>query len=115
MSGISWGKKSSFAVAVENLIEALGPDSRILATQDFRHTSQEEGESVAAFIRRLEQMFQVAYGKDHLKLETRDAFLYGQLQEELCHGLMKSLNVSGALEYKQLCMATKMRRDTRLN
>ena len=36
--------------------------SKVLAGQDFRHTMQKETESVADFIRRLECVFQIAYG-----------------------------------------------------
>ena len=69
--------------------------------QDFRHTTQEEGESVAAFVRRLERTFRIAYGGDKLNTETRGVFLYGQLQEGLRQGLMQSPNVSGPLTYKR--------------
>ena len=79
----------------------------MLAAQDFRHTSQNEGESVSAFIRRLERMFLIAYSADKLSPETRGAFLYGQLQDGLCHELMHSPSVSGALTYKELIMAAK--------
>ena len=85
-------------------------DSAIKALRDvlvFRHTTQEEGESVAVFVRRLERTFRIAYGGDKLSGETRGAFLYGQLQEGLRQGLMQSPNVSGALTYKELVMAAK--------
>ena len=39
--------------------------------------------------------------------ETREAFLYGQLQESLRNDLMQSPSVSGALSYQELCMAAK--------
>ena len=50
-----------FAVAVEALCARLDPGSRALAAQDFRHISQSKDEPVADFIRRLEQMYKVAY------------------------------------------------------
>ena len=100
-------ERSTFDRAVKCLAEALGPGSQILAAQDFRHTIQEEQEAVSAFVRKLEKAFRVAYGADNLKLETRHAFLYGQLQEGLRHNLMRSPSVSGALNYKELCMAAK--------
>ena len=87
--------------------EVLGPGSKILAVQDFRHTSQEETESVSVFVRRLECTFRVAYGADKLGPKTRAAFLYGQLQEGLKYNLMRSPNVFGALTYKELVVAAK--------
>ena len=39
--------------------------------------------------------------------ETRDALLYAQLQEGLQYVLMKVLVVSGAWEYKELCITAK--------
>ncbi len=39
--------------------------------------------------------------------ETRQSFLYGQLQEGLRHDLMQSAAVSGALTYTELVMAAK--------
>ena len=59
-----------------------------MAVQDFRHLAQREGETVGDFIRRLERTFQLAYGRDGMLPETRDALLYGQLQEGLRDNLM---------------------------
>lgn len=42
-------EKSTYHGAVESLCDVLGPGSRILATQNFCHTSQEEVKSVSAF------------------------------------------------------------------
>ena len=39
--------------------------------------------------------------------ETRDALLYGQLQEGLRDNLMEGLAVSGAVDYRALCIAAK--------
>ena len=100
-------EKSTFSSAIKTMKEVLGPGSKILAAQDFRHTAQEETESVSTFVRRLERTFRVAYGGDKLSSETRAAFLYGQMQEGLKHNLMHSPNVSGALTYKELVMAAK--------
>ena len=96
-----------FDSAVKALRERLDPGSKVLAGQDFRHTTQGDSESVADFIRRLERVFQIAYGNDTMGLETRETILYGQLQEGLRMELMKSSNVSGALTYKQLCVSAK--------
>ena len=76
-------EKTMFSSAVQATKEVLGPGSKILAAQDFRHTTQEDNGSVSAFVRRLERTFRVAYGNDKLNPETRGAFLYGQLQEDL--------------------------------
>ena len=43
-----------------------------MAAQDFRHASQEENEKVGDFIRRLEQLFKVAYGHDAISADERD-------------------------------------------
>ena len=108
--------KQNYDGAIKALKDVLGPGSKVLAAQDFRHTTQEEGESVAAFVRRLEHTFRITYGGDKLSTETRGAFLYGQLQEGLRQSLMQSPNVSGALTYKELIMAAKNeeRRQTEL-
>ena len=79
----------------------------MLAGQDFRHATQETGESVAEYVRRLERLFQVAYGRDGLSVETRQTLLYSQLQEGLRYSLIKSPAVSGADSYSQLCIAAK--------
>lgn len=52
----------------------------------------------------------MAYGKeslDGMSKETKETILYGQLQEGLSYYLLRSPSVSGALLYKELCMATK--------
>ena len=53
------------------------PGNKVLAAQDFRHTTQKEEEGVANFIRSLEWTFKDAYGNDYLSQETREALLYG--------------------------------------
>ena len=78
-----------------------------MAAQDFRHSAQKSGECVPDFIRRLEKTYQIAYGKDDLNQDTRDALLYSQLYEGLCYDLMQSPAVSGAQAYKELCTAGK--------
>ena len=98
---------SNFDLAVKTLKERLDPGSKVLAGQDFRHTTQGETESVADFIRRLERTFQIAFGSGVMSTETREAILYGQMQEGLRWELMRSPNVSGAMAYKELCVAAK--------
>ena len=85
----------------------LDPGSKIMAAQDFRHASQDENEKVEDFIRRLERLFKVAYGRDSLSSETRNAFLYGQPQEGFRYHLMEAPAVSGAPDYQALCLAAK--------
>ena len=78
-----------------------------MAAQDFRHPSQREGEPVADFIRRLEQLFKLAYGRDGMSDETRAALLHRQMQEGLRYDIMKAPAVSGSHSYKELCLASR--------
>ena len=104
---LSADQKSSFAGAIKALYARLDPGRQALAAQDFRHTMQRETEGVATYITRLERAFQIAYGHEKLTAETRDAFLYSQLQAGLKLTLMESPAVSGSLSYKQLCITAK--------
>ena len=79
----------------------------MLAAQDFCHTVQKEDESVADFTQHLERTFCIAYSKDAMSVDTRDALLYGQLQEGLRYELMRAPSVSGAQNYNELCVAAK--------
>ena len=79
----------------------------MLAIQDFRHASQRDDETVSDFIRRIERHYRVAYGRDGLGAETRNALLHSQLQEGLKLELMKASSVSGAGTYQALCLAAK--------
>ena len=99
--------QQTFSEMVEALRGRLEPQTRALAAQDFRHTSQGDQETVADFIRRLERTFTIAYGQDGMSLETRQTLLHGQLQEGLRYNLMKAPAVSGAQTYPELCMAAK--------
>ena len=100
-------EKSDWSQAIDVLRARLDPSNKILAAQDFRHTMQAENESVSDFIRRIERAFRIAYNSKEISKETKEAFLYGQLQEGLRNDLMQSPSVSGALSYKELCMAAK--------
>ena len=62
---------------------------------------------VSDYITRLERSFQIAYGREHLTVETRDAFLFSQLQAGLKLTLIESPAVSGSTSYKQLCVSAK--------
>ena len=99
--------KTTLAVATEALRVKLDPGCRTLAAQEFRHSIQRETEPVADYIRRLEQAYRKAYGRDGMSSETRDTLLHGQLQEGLQYELMKSPAVSGAQGYQELCLAAK--------
>ena len=100
-------ERGTYDTAVTALRSRLDPGSKAMAAQDFRHISQKEGESVSNFIRRLERTFQLAYGRDGMLPETRDALLYSQLQEGLRDRLMEGPAVSGAANYQGLCIAAK--------
>ena len=67
----------------------------------FTPSSQLSSESLSNFITRL--VFQRGFGREHLSIETREMLLYGQLQE----GLLYTLSVSDAQNYRELCLATK--------
>ena len=81
--------------------------NKALAAQDFRHICQGDNESVADFIRRMEHTFKVAYGRDSMSQETRNALLHGQLQDGLRYEIMKAPAVSGAQTYSELCLASR--------
>ena len=100
-------ERETFEGAVDSLRTRIDPGSRTLAAQDFRYTIQREQESVSEFIRRLEQTFRLAYGKERMSTETRDMLLHGQLQEGLRYDLMKAPAVSGSHGYKELCLASR--------
>ena len=107
-----WGlltpdERKSLDGATVVLRSRLDPSSRALAAQDFHRASQLEGESVADFIRRLEQLFKLAYGRDGISDETRGTLLHGQLQEGLRHEIMKAPAVSGSHGYNELCLASR--------
>ena len=101
------GDKKNFKEAVDTLQKRLDPGSRALAAQDFRHSAQRNDEPIADYIRRLEQTFRTAYGRDSMSIETRETLLHSQLQEGLEYELMKAPAVSGAQGYKQLCLAAR--------
>ena len=100
-------EKQDYDRAVLVLRNRLDPGSKALAAQDFRRAAQGDREDVADYIRRLEKTFRLAYGHDDLQPETRDALLFGQLQEGLRQDLMEAPAVSGAADYQSLCLAAK--------
>ena len=106
--------KISYQTATKALRDRLDPGNQTLAALDFRHIAQQMNESVVDFVGRLEQVFQKGFGHERLSNETRDMLLYGQLQEGLLYSLLESPAVSGAQNYKELCLAAK-REERRLN
>ena len=100
-------ERESLDIAVASLRRRLDPGSKTLAAQDFRHTVQKEEEAVSDFIRRLERTFRIAYGRDAMSRDTRDTLLHGQLQEGLRFELMRAPAISGAQNYKELCIAAR--------
>ena len=101
------GDRHDISKAKRLLRKRLDPGSKMLAAQDFRRASQQREEAVADYIRRLERAFRQAYGADGMSSETRDALLFGQMQEGLKFELMESPAVSGAVDYRQLCQAAR--------
>ena len=99
--------RATYQSAIKTFRERLDPGNQTLAALDFRHASQKPTETVSDFIRRLEEIFQIAFGREKLSNETRDMLLYGQLQEGLLYTLIESPTVSGAQSYKELCLAAR--------
>ena len=91
----------NYDTTIQNLRERLDPCNKVLAGQDFRRTMQGDSETVADYVCRLEKAFHVAFGSDGLSRETKEA------QEGLRLGIIRNPSVSGALNYKGLCMAAK--------
>lgn len=106
---LSESDRETYESATGELRKRLDPENRIMAVQDFRHAVQREAESVADYLRRLERCFQLAYGRDHLKTETKETMLFSQLQEGLRFDLFKSPSVSGCQAYRELCVAAKQK------
>ena len=104
---LSETEKGSYFQAVQALHGKLEPVNKALAAQDFCHICQGDNESVADFIRRMEHTFKVAYGRDSMSQETRNALLHGQLQDGLRYEIMKAPAVSGAQTYSRLCLASR--------
>ena len=100
-------EKTTFTDATSALRARLDPGSKALASQDFRHALQRESESVSDYVMRLERLFQIAYGREGMSIETREALLYSQLHEGLTVNLMRTPAVSGAESFKQLGTAAK--------
>ena len=99
--------KGSYNRATATLKGRMDHGSMKLAAQDFRHAAQRVRETVAEFIHHLEKTFRRAYGKEAMTTETKDALLYGQLQEGLRLEIMQVPAVSGAQSYAELCVAAK--------
>ena len=73
-------EKSTYSDAVGSLHSRMDRGNRMLTSQDSRHATQENSESVADYVR---EMQQVAYCREGLSAETHDTLLYSQLHEKL--------------------------------
>ena len=104
---LSKEEQSEYGVAVKALHQRLDQGSLMVAVQDFRHVCQNETEMVTDYIRRLERCYHLAYGRDKLTAETKEAILFGQLQAGLSYQILKCPAVSGSQSYKGLCTAAK--------
>ena len=104
---LSTEEQQDYDVAVKVLTLRLDQDSLMAAVQDFRHACQQDNEMVTDYIRQLERCYQLAYGKDKLSSETKEAILFGQLQAGLIYQIVKSPAVSGSQSYRALCTAAK--------
>ena len=93
--------------AVTSLQSHLDPGSRALVALDFRHAAQRQGESVAEYISRLEQLFRRAHGREGMSDETRDTLLHCQLREGLRYKIMQAPGISGSHAYRELCLAAR--------
>ena len=100
-------EKTSLQCAVKVLQNRLEHGNSTIAAQEFRHLLQGKKETVSEFISRLERTFKIAHGKARMHIESKEALLYGQLQEGLLYKLIESPAVSGAADYKSLCMAAR--------
>ena len=99
--------KESFESAVKALISRLEPHSKAVAAKGFSHSMQKDSRSVSDFIRRMERLFRIAYGRNSMCIETCETLLYCQLQEGLRYELMKAPALSAATKYQKLCIAAK--------
>ena len=99
--------KTNWQCAVKVLQSRLEHGNSTMAAQEFRHLYQDKKETVSEFISRLERTFRIAHGKARMPIESKEALLYGQLQEGLLYKLIESPAVSGAQDYKSLCVAAR--------
>ena len=63
-------EKVRYDVAVSALQSRLEHGNKTLAAQDLCHIAKMDDEKVATFIRRLERMFNIAYGHNAMSTET---------------------------------------------
>ena len=92
----------SYLLATQEMQSRLDYGSKTMAAQDFWHTRQGPSELVCDFIRRLENFFSRAYGKDRMSLETRATLLFGQLQEGLRDSLMRAPALACSIRCSEL-------------
>lgn len=100
-------QKTTYVGAISALRLRIDPQNRVIVATDFRHALQAEEETVADYVRRIERLFQIAYGGDSLSSQTKDTMLHSQLHGGLRYDLMRSPTVSGAQSYQELCLAVR--------
>ena len=88
---VDQNEKSSYISVTSALRMHIDTAGKIWAAPGFCHLSQGDKETVAELILRLECTFRIAYGRNNMSAETRDALLYRLLQEGLRQEIMKSL------------------------
>ena len=76
--------RATYASAIKVLRERLDPGNQTLAALDFRHASQKPTETVSDFVRRLEEIFQIAFGREKLSTETRDMLFMDSYRKGCC-------------------------------
>ena len=99
--------KENWQCGIKVLQNRLEHGNLTIAAQKFQHLHQDKKEAVSKFISRLERIFWIAHGKARMPIESKEALLYGQLQEGLLYKLIESPAVSGAADYKSLCVAAR--------
>ena len=77
-------QEKSTSHAVEALKKRLDPGSKALTALQFKYMTQCSNKSVGDFITRLEKNFRLAYGREALSKETRNALLFAQSRDQSC-------------------------------
>ena len=72
-------ERATVGTAVKSLGSRIDAVGKGVAAQDFRRLQKKDSEAVSDQIRCLERTFQIAYGRDSMCTETRDALLYAQM------------------------------------
>ena len=100
-------KKQSFSIAVETLWARLDPGTVHWWPKNSGMHYNVRKKVYQIMLQDWKDYSKLLMVVDCLTRETRDAFLYSQLQAGLKLALMECPRVSGSLSYKQLCVAAK--------